>query len=139
MTTPRASTTTARKREPPDRESLSNRPKIKSAQLSEVLSASELIPQAVVKKPIDAFASLGADVCSGADDLDEYRGLGFYFGDTPFAIMHYRGHPADTSTIYLPFDVRDAELIGRLLRMIFSHFKLRDRDIDWQRKGGADL
>jgi hypothetical protein len=113
--------------------------RIKSTPLPGVLKNSEFIPQAIVRRPVDAFARPGADVFSGTDDLDEYRGVGFLFGNVAFTIMHYKGHPADTSTIYLPPDIRDLQAINKVLRAIFSHFKVRDGDIAWQRKDSVDL
>jgi hypothetical protein len=145
MTTPRTSPPLTNRKpkrleeEPGMSHELLDRQKIKSAPLSDILKESELIPQAIVRRPVESFAEGGADVSSGVDDLDEYQALGFHVGNIPFTIMHYKGHPPDTSTVYLPHDVRDLKLINGLLKAIFSHFKLRNRDIAWQRKDGVDL
>jgi hypothetical protein len=115
------------------------KPRVMPVPLPDVLKGSDFIPQAVVRKSLEALAGSDAQVFSGTDDLDDYRGLGFRFGDVAFTIMHYKGHPPETSTIYLPHEMRDLQPIDALLKAILSHFKLRTRDIVWQRKDDLSL
>ena len=115
------------------------RSKVESTHLPSLLAREEFVPQAVVNKPVERFASPETHIFSDVDDLDEYDGIGFYLGDTPFAVMHYKGHPPSTSTIYLPHRMNDVKQISNLLRRILSHFKILNSDIVWHRKDSPNL
>jgi hypothetical protein len=115
------------------------RSKVEPAHLPSLLTREEFIPQAIVNKPVERFASPNTHIFADADDLDEYEGIGFYLGGTPFAVMHYKGHPASTSTIYLPHSMSDEKKISSLLRQILAHFKIRSGDIVWHRKDSPSL
>jgi hypothetical protein len=108
------------------------------APLPALLAEDEFIPQAIVKEPVERFAS-PKNIVSDVDDLDRYEGIGFYLGRIPFTIMHYDGHPPNTSTIYLPHRIDDVDKITRLVQQILSHFKVAESDIVWQRKDNPDL
>jgi hypothetical protein len=113
--------------------------RIRPTHLPYLLNSDEFIPQAIVNRPVHAFTHAPANVVSGADDFDEYTGLGFFAGNVPFAVMHYKGHPARTSTIYLPQSVRDVRKVSYLLRKIFAHFDLPSSSVIWQRRDSPDL
>jgi hypothetical protein len=114
--------------------------KIRPAPLPEVLDSYEFVPQAVVNKPVRAFADLARiDVTRAAADPDEYEGIAFFLGQVPVTVMHYKGHPVSTSTIYLPQSVSSIREISRLLGLIFSQFALPPKDVAWQRKDRPEL
>jgi hypothetical protein len=112
--------------------------RVTPAPLPALLAEDEFIPQAIVKEPVERFAS-PKNIVSDVDDLDRYEGIGFYLGRIPFTIMHYDGHPPNTSTIYLPHRIDDVDKITRLVQQILSHFKVAESDIVWQRKDDPDL
>ena len=77
--------------------------------LEKLKATKELIPQAILAVSIFEIAKrYKFEIEKGHDDLDYYTGIGGMseFG-YPFAVMHYRGYPEDTSTIYLPRDFGD--------------------------------
>jgi hypothetical protein len=53
--------------------------------------------------------------------------------------MHYTGHPKDTSTIYLPFNIRDVDEISALISRIVSELEISTKMITWQRKDNPEL
>ena len=113
---------------------------IRPANLHDVLDRGEYVPQAIVAVDVETLAKgLGANVVSDHDDLDEFVGAGFWLDNTPFVVMHYRGHPADTATIYLPYDITDLGSITDLLDVITSEFCLPKELIKWQRKDDPSL
>ena len=69
------------------------------------LGAVNLVPQAVVARPVTYFTNLlGYKFERNRDDLDEYEGAFFRLGDElPFALIHYRGNPPDRTTRRSPF------------------------------------
>jgi hypothetical protein len=114
---------------------------IKQVPLKEMIYMFEFVPQAIVALPIDEIVKqFGWDVEKGHDDLDDYFGAAAWLdGVHPFTVMHYRGHPEDTSTIYLPFNIREAEKITHLINRIASELKLPAKKITWQRKDNPEL
>jgi hypothetical protein len=114
---------------------------IKQAPLKEMIYKFEFVPQAIVALPVhEIVQDLGWDVEKGHDDLDEYFGAAALLdGVQPFTVMHYKGHPDYTSTIYLPFDIRDIGKITDLITRIASELKLPTQKITWQRKDKPEL
>ena len=114
---------------------------IKQGSLEEMIYKFELVPQAIVALPVERIAKqLGLVIEKGHDDFDEYFGAAAWLdGVQPFTVMHYRGHPEDTSTIYLPFNIRDTDKITALIGRIASELKLPPKTITWQRKDNPEL
>jgi hypothetical protein len=111
---------------------------IRPLPLEKVLGGRELVPQALIELPIwDLAKRLHAELEKGSDDFDNYFGAGAILDDqVPFAVMHYSGHPKDTSTIYLEFDLKETDVISKIISMIVSELKLPVDAIKWQRKDG---
>jgi hypothetical protein len=81
------------------------------------------------------------DIEKGEDDFDRYFGFGAIsdFG-YPFAIMHYRGYPESTSTIYLPRDFgSDLKKITEAVHSIATELTHSDKLLLWERKDDPDL
>jgi hypothetical protein len=102
----------------------------------------DFIPHAVLSVPISYLAKLmDTQTERGEDDLDQYIGLGAQseeFG--PFAIMHYRGYPKDTSTIYLPREFPDdVEKVTQAVHWIVRQLNLKPQVVSWERKDNPDL
>jgi hypothetical protein len=101
----------------------------------------ELVPQAILALEIfDLPRLVDSKIVKGDDDFDAYVGAGFWLDGLEFAIMHYRGHPIGTSTIYLPYEIRDVEKITDIVSKIVSELKLLPgKYVIWQRKDDPHL
>jgi hypothetical protein len=71
--------------------------------------------------------------------LDEYSGVAFAINGAPFAVMHYKGHPPETSTIYFPRNLDTVAEITELVDRIVARFELPADSIIWQRKDNPEL
>jgi hypothetical protein len=115
-------------------------PMIRPAELHSLLAKQEFVPQAIVATDVDYFAErFGATVVQDSDNLDGYIGVGYLLDALPFTVMHYRGHPDGTATIYLPQDISDVDKITAIIGQIASAFDLPNRKVQWQRKDNPEL
>lgn len=107
---------------------------IRLKDLMEVRNA-ELLPQATINKPVSYFVEhLGANLVRGEDDLDFFEGVGLVLDDiVPFALMHYRGYPPNTTTVYLPFGIQGASEIAAIVSKIAKETDINPVHISWQR------
>lgn len=113
---------------------------LQAISLEEALQRWQFVPQAIISKPITFFADhAGANVVSGHDELDEYDGLAFALSGVPFLAMHHRGHPPDTTTIYLQREVSAIEDITALVASIIARFDVPQSALKWQRKDNPDF
>jgi hypothetical protein len=114
---------------------------IKQASLEEMIYKFDFVPQATVALPVQQIGKqLGWVIEKGHDDFDEYFGAAAWLdGAEPFTVLHYKGHPENTSTIYLPLHIREIEEITDVIRRIASELKLPAKKITWQRKDDPDL
>jgi len=113
---------------------------IKPIPLLEVVSRYHFVPQDVIREGVVELAKrFGLKVWEGEDDLDTYEGAAAVFDGLPFTVMHYRGHPENTSTIYLPFEIKDVEVIAKIISSIAAQLKLSPEVIVWQRKDNPEL
>ncbi len=101
----------------------------------------DLIPQAVIGKPVSFFEQhLGIHFIDGCDDLDYYRGAAMRLDDKlPFALMHHRGDPPETTTLYLSREIHDVEEISRAIRVIIDELQILPDSIQWQRSDNPNL
>jgi hypothetical protein len=101
----------------------------------------ELIPQAIIKKPISYFdGRFGIRVVSDRDDFDEYQGAALSLnGKLRFALKHYAGYPPDTTTIYLAREFSDVQEITGIVARILREFELPSSAIFWQRADSPDF
>jgi hypothetical protein len=93
-------------------------------------------PQAVIRVPIAFFATkLGYKFDSCTDDLDEYQSAFFKLEDVmPFGLIHYKGHPDDTTIIYFS-RATPLELVANVVAQILDDFGLRLNNISWLSSG----
>ncbi|MBF6560208.1 MAG: hypothetical protein IVW56_07965 [Candidatus Binataceae bacterium] len=109
---------------------------LKFAELNQI----DLIPQAVIKKPISFFEKQGIGFVHDNDTLDVFDGAAFLLDDLRFALMHHAGYPADTTTVYLPRDFgEDVEKITASIRVILSALQLSAESLVWERKDTPEL
>lgn len=99
----------------------------------------ELVPQAVIRRPIGFARALGFEPVEGEDDFDRYQGLALELDGLAFALKHYAGHPDGTTTLYLPRTVHDLEEISGCVAAVLEALRVPRTDIDWQRADGPDF
>ncbi len=99
----------------------------------------EVIPQAIVKRPIREIIGGRADLVMDSDDLDDFEGASFKLGNLEIAVRHYRGFPEDRATIYIDEKIRKVEVITSLVREILGEFGLTDEALEWERAKNPDL
>lgn len=101
----------------------------------------DLVAQAIVKKPLKYFSD-NFNICFLRiyDVLDWYEGAVLDLSDQiEYALRRYNGHPEDTTTIYLPFELKNAEKITEKVLEILKIYNLTELDLEWQRKNGPEL
>lgn len=108
--------------------------------VARMIESREFTPQAVIRLSIETLSDrLNVAISEGVDDFDTYKGLGFKIHGMPFTILHYKGHPEGTSTIYLPSSIKNVGTISDVLRGIFNRIGVEDEAVSWQRKDDPDL
>ena len=91
----------------------------------------EVVPQAVFWRPISYFAT---SVRTDEDDLDIFQAASFILDNNiNFDLRKYRGHPDQTVTVYLPFDVEMLEEILKIIGVIIIGLALPKYAVAWQR------
>jgi len=102
----------------------------------------DFVPQAILRVSLAYFSGWrGLKLVRSADDLDEYEGVAFLDAELgkPVAVRHYAGHPKDTVTIYLPYEVEEVEVITQSVHRLVRDFGLSDENILWERKDNPEL
>jgi hypothetical protein len=104
------------------------------------LGKSDLIPQAIIRKPISYFAEQGFELVRDNDALDSFEGTAFSLdGGLRFALMHHRGNPADETTVYLTRDFgHDISKITASIRRILAALELPSESLVWERRNDPD-
>ncbi|HKV56238.1 MAG TPA: hypothetical protein VJN94_16515 [Candidatus Binataceae bacterium] len=104
------------------------------------LGKSDLIPHAVIRKPVSYFAKQGARLVHDSDALDSFEGAAFALDGTLFALMSRPGYPPDTTTVYLTRDFgENVEKITALIRSILKALELAPDALVWERQQDPDL
>jgi hypothetical protein len=105
------------------------------------LGGIDLIPQAIIRKPISYFdGRFGIRLVDDHDDQDKYQGAALSLnGELRFALKHYAGYPADTTTVYLSREFRDVKEITGIVAKILREFELPSSVLCWQRADDPDL
>jgi len=101
----------------------------------------DLIPQAIIRKPIAYFEREAGRLVSDFDELDFFEGAAFALEDgLPFALIHHRGNPVDETTLYLTRDFgHDVGEITISIRRILRALKLTDDLLVWERQHDPEL
>lgn len=99
----------------------------------------DVVPQAIIGLPVQKI--VGEDqISTGEDDLDSFEGALFKLDrEIEIAVRHYRGHPKDTTTIYIDRREADVETITRLIRKILHEFRVPITALQWERRNDPDL
>ncbi len=85
----------------------------------------DVVPQAIFDIGIDSIAAaLGRTTIESHDDLDRFTALDFLSGIVgPFSMRWYHGHPAGTTTLYLPAsDDDDAHIHNKVSKIIHDPY-----------------
>jgi len=98
----------------------------------------DVVPQAIVALPVGKI--VGRQVSSGSDDFDHFEGASFKLDNKiEIAVRHYRGHPENTSTIYIDRRESNVENITWLIRKILKEFHIPLEALQWERRDDPDL
>jgi hypothetical protein len=98
----------------------------------------DVVPQAIVALPVGKI--VGRRVSSGSDDFDYFEGASFKLDNKiEIAVRHYRGHPENTSTIYIDRRLSNVEHITSLIRKILEEFHVPLEALQWERQDNPDL
>jgi hypothetical protein len=111
---------------------------IQPLDLNSVKEQVELLPQAVLGRPISHFA-LRMPVVEGHDDFDKFQGAALLLNGERLALIHYAGHPSDTVTVYLPWYIRDVDQITTIIGRLVEELDLPREAIIWQRADDPSL
>jgi hypothetical protein len=99
----------------------------------------DVVPQAVIALPVKKIVGRKADISSGSDDLDYFEGASFKLDNKiEIAVRHYRGHPENTSTIYIDRRQDDIEQITRLIRKILDELHVPLTALQWERRNNPE-
>jgi hypothetical protein len=113
---------------------------LKPLSLERAIQEYPFVPQAIIGMDVSKLAGrVGLKVEDGIDDFDNYQGAAAWLDEYVIAIMHYSGHPDNTATVYLPFEVDDVKLIANIVLKVQNEFKLSSKDILWQRGDNSNL
>jgi hypothetical protein len=113
---------------------------LKTYPLDQAMGEFDFVPQAVLAEDFFVLAKHNKlKFEKGHDDLDYYVGAAAVLDDLVFTVMHYDGHPPHTSTIYLPFDIRDVNEVTKSILRITKELGLTEKSLLWQRNGEFKL
>jgi hypothetical protein len=102
---------------------------------SSALGKVDLVEQAVVSIPVRYFAARGIKFEQECDDLDYYESAFFIIDErTPFALIHYRGNPENSTAIYLERSLK-GNTLRDTLASILKIFDLPKSSITWMYSG----
>jgi hypothetical protein len=100
----------------------------------------DVIPQAIIGLPVSKIVQRWDHFGEGNDDLDCYEGASFRLDNKiEIAVRHYRGHPLNTTTIYIDCRERDVEHITRLIRKIMRELRIPEEALQWERRQNPEL
>jgi len=100
----------------------------------------DVVPQAIISLPVGKVVGRRADISRGNDDLDDYEGASFKLDNKiELAVRHYRGHPENTSTLYIDRSQSDIKQITRLIRKILDELHVPLEALQWERGDNLDL
>lgn len=112
---------------------------LKTLNFAEV-GKTDLIPQAIIQKPISYFERQGIRFVHDYDNLDAFEGAAFLLDGLRFALMHHKGYPDNTTTVYLSRDFgEDVSKITASIRDILNALHLSTEELVWERKNAPDL
>jgi hypothetical protein len=106
------------------------------------LGRSDILPQAIIRKPDAYFERQGYRFERNSDALDEFQGAAFVLDDgLRFALMHHQGQPANETTIYLTRADANGDVtnITSLVKAVLEALNLPPEALVWERKDNPNL
>ncbi|HZR88414.1 MAG TPA: hypothetical protein VFB02_16525 [Bradyrhizobium sp.] len=98
----------------------------------------DVVPQAIIALPIEDI--VGERVSTGYDDFDSFEGASFKLDrEIEIAVRHYRGHPKNTTTIYIDRREADVQTVTRLIRKILHELNVPLAALQWERQNDPTL
>jgi hypothetical protein len=98
----------------------------------------DVIPQAIIALPVDKIGL--KYLREESDDFDLYEGASFKLDDKiEIAVRRYRGHPKNTTTLYIDCRERNVEHITRLIRKILKELHIPEEALQWERRQNPEL
>jgi hypothetical protein len=100
----------------------------------------DVVPQAVVGLPIYKIVGQKGEILKGSDDFDSFEGAFFKLNNSiEIAVRHYRGHPRNTTTIYVDRKHSDVKQITLIVHQILDAFNVPRTALQWQRSDNPEL
>jgi hypothetical protein len=99
---------------------------------------SELVPQAIIGRPVSFFERRRMKFVEGHDDLDSYQATALSLNGQLVALIHYRGHQQDTVTVYLP-QANDLAATSATIARLIDELDLPQDSIIWKRTDDVSL
>jgi hypothetical protein len=91
----------------------------------------DVVPHAIFWRPILYFTTV---LRQDEDDLDEYKAAFFRIGNRiSYDLRCYAGHPNNTTTMYLPFEVDQTEEIDSTIATVVESMAIPQSAIAWKR------
>jgi len=102
----------------------------------DIFNGHEYVPHAVLRRsPAELAVQLGITFEESIDDLDSYEIAALRLDDEPpFALMRYRGHPADETRLLLPHEPASIARTHENLARILEAIGLTADAISWRRE-----
>lgn len=92
---------------------------------------SDVIPQAIFWRPLIYFTTA---IREDEDNLDRYEGASFSVDNQlGFDLRHYRGHPAQTVTLYFAFTLQKEDEIGAAINSVVQIMAIPEPAVAWKR------
>ncbi len=91
----------------------------------------DMVPHAIFGRPIQYFT---LDYREAHDDLDVFKFAAFVLNnDCHFSLRHYRGHPKQTVTVYLEYQLTELPELESIIDAIIKGFKMPETAVRWRR------
>lgn len=91
----------------------------------------DVLPQAIFWRPLLYFAT---SIREDEDGLDKFTVITFTVNNNFVVdLRNYRGHPEETATLYLPFEMQELDLIVSTISIVISQTAIPKYAVAWQR------
>src|SRR5436309_478924 len=92
---------------------------------------SDVLPQAIFWRPLFYFTTA---IREDEDGLDRFKVVTFTIANRlVFDLRNYRGHPIETVTVYLPFDMQSEEDIIAAVELVVTETAVPAPAVAWRR------
>jgi len=100
----------------------------------------EVIPQAIIDRPVSEVVGKYADVTKDTDELGTFEGASFKLdGKYEIAVRRYPGYPEGTATVYIDRKIKNVSDITAVIRAVLKEFGLTADALKWERSQGPEL